>query len=246
MIRTLIIDDEKGNREYIASLLHDHFPKVEVIGGADGVISGLKAIRSLSPDLVLLDIRLKEGDAFDILNQLQSIDFRIIFITAYEEYALQAIKFSALDYLLKPLNLSDMRLAIAKAEKQITRDLNLQLAELKNNLQNISNKRIVLRSADKIHVIPITDIIRCEANRNYADFYLTFNRKITVSQPIKHYEEMLVDNGFFRIHKSHIINLNFVETYVKGSTGYIELMDGSQLPVADRKKYELMQFFSNL
>lgn len=225
MIRTLIIDDEKNNRRKIRELLDNHFPNVQVVGEADGVKSGLEAIINNSPELVLLDIRLQDGDAFDLLNQLGQINFRIIFITAFEEYALKAIKFSALDYLLKPVLLDDLKAAIAKAESQILKELNVQLAELSNNLNASQNKRIVLRTADKLHFIPINEIMRCEADRNYTTFFLDGNKKIVVSGSIRDYEDVLCEQGFYRLHKSHIVNLSYIKSYEKADGGTVILSD---------------------
>ena len=246
MIRTLIVDDEKNNRQLISDLLIQHFPNVAVIGEADGVKSGIEAIRKLSPELVLLDIRMEDGDAFDLLNQLGNIDFKIIFITAYEEYALKAIKFSALDYLLKPIMLKELKLAIEKAEKQLIRDLQLQLSELKNNLQPNQKKRIVLHSAEKLQLIPVQKIIRCEAERNYCMFFLENSEKIIVSSPMKDFVDILSEQGFFRLHKSHLVNLSYVESYLKADGGYVVLTDGTELPVAMRKKNQLIELFDNL
>ncbi len=246
MIRTLIIDDEKNNRQLIADLLQKHFPHVSVIGEADGVASGLKSIRQLTPDLVLLDIRMEDGDAFDLLNQIGNINFKIIFITAYEEYALKAIKFSALDYLLKPVLLDELKSAIGKAEKQILKDLNIQLTELSNNLQTNQHKRIVLRTAEKLQLIPVKEIIRCAAERNYCMFFLENGKKIIASCPVKDFEDMLSEQGFFRIHKSHLVNLSFVDSYIKADGGSVVLTDGTELPVAMRKKNQLMELFENL
>ena len=187
MLRTLIIDDELSNRQFISGMLEQHFPNVEVIGEAEGVATGLEAIRNLSPDLVLLDIRMEDGEGFDILSQLGAIDFKIIFITAFEEYALKAIKFSALDYLLKPVSLPEMKKAIQKAENQIIKDLHVQLAELNTNLQSINNKKIVLRSVDKLQIIPVQEIIHAEADRNYSNFFINNGKMITVSYPLKDY-----------------------------------------------------------
>jgi two-component system LytT family response regulator len=246
MIRTLIIDDEQHNRQLIADLLRDHFPNISLIGEADGVKTGLKSIRELSPDLVLLDIRMDDGDAFDLLNQIDNIDFKIIFITAFEEYALKAIKFSALDYLLKPVSLNDLKLAIDKAEKQILKDLNLQLAELSNNLQPNKNKRIVLRTTEKLQLIPAREIVRCEAERNYCMFFLENGNKIIASCPMKDFEDILSEQGFFRIHKSHLINLSYVDSYIKAEGGSVAMTDGTILPVSKRKKNHLMELFEKL
>lgn len=246
MIRTLIIDDEADNRQIISYLLEKHFPHVTVVGMAEGVESGFESIGRYSPDLVLLDIRMKDGLAFDLLNKLDHIDFKIIFITAFEEYALQAIKFSALDYLLKPVSLFELEAAITKAEHQMIKDLHVQLAELNNNLQSINNKRIVLRTAEKLHIIPVQNIIRCEAERSYSRFHLVNGKNILVSHPMKDFENMLVEQGFFRVHKSHLINLSFIEEYVKSEGGYVKLTDGTSIPVAERKKNHLLSIFSKL
>ncbi len=246
MIRTLIVDDEANNRRNLRELLENHFPNMEVVGDADGVTTGLEAIIKNSPELVLLDIRLKDGDAFDLLNELGQITFKIIFITAYEEYALKAIKFSALDYLLKPVRLEDLREAIAKAESQILKELNLQLAELSNNLQPSQSKRIVLRTADKLHFIPVTEIMRCEADRNYTTFFLAESRKIVVSGTMREYEDILSEQGFYRLHKSHIVNLSFIQSYEKADGGTVILTDGTHVPVAMRKKNQLIELFNKL
>jgi len=246
MLRTLIIDDEKNNRNKIREMLENHFPNVEVVDEADGVKSGLESIVNHAPELVLLDIRLKDGDAFDLLNQLGQVNFKIIFITAYEEYALKAIKFSALDYLLKPVLLDDLKAAIAKAVSQMLNELNLKLLELSNNLKTSPNKRIVLKTAEKLHFVPVQDILRCEADKNYTTFFLTDNKKIVVSGSIKDFEDILSEQGFYRLHKSHIVNLSFIKSYEKADGGTVILSDGSHVPVAMRKKNQLIELFGKL
>jgi two-component system LytT family response regulator len=246
MICTLIIDDELHNREVIRYILKEHCPNVEIIGEADSVKTGIKAISELKPDLVLLDIRLEDGNAFDLLDQVEKINFKIIFITAYEEYALKAIKFSALDYLLKPVTAEELIVAINKAENQYMRDLQIQLTELAHNLNKSVKKRIILRTAEQLHLIPVEDIVRCEADRNYSSFFLINGKKIVVSSPMKDFEDILTEQGFFRVHKSHIVNLNFVKSYIKSDGGYVLLTDGTDLPVSMRKKNQLMQLFENL
>lgn len=246
MLRTLIIDDEKNNRNKIRELLETHFPNVQIVGEADGVKTGLESIVNHSPELVLLDIQLTDGDAFDLLNLLGQVTFKIIFITAYEEYALKAIKFSALDYLLKPVLLDDLKVAIAKAEAQIQKELNLQLVELSYNLKNSQNKRIVLKTIDKLHFIPVREIMRCEADKNYTTFFLKDSKKIVVSGAIKDYEDILSEQGFYRLHKSHIVNLSYIKSYEKADGGTVILSDGSHVPVAMRKKNQLIELFNKL
>ncbi len=244
MISTLIIDDENKNRLRLARMINDHFPNISIIGEAEGVESGKKAIEKLRPDLVLLDIKMGDGDAFDLLTQIDNIFFKIIFVTAYEEYALKAIKFSALDYLLKPVDNEDLKIAFEKAEKQILNDLKIQLSTLQVNLNSTQSKTIVLRTMDKIYLVEIMEIVHCESEGNYTLFFTSDGKKYMVSNPMKEYADILEDHGFFRIHKSYIVNVSFIDSYDK--RGYIVLKDGTNLPVAKRKKTELMELFTRL
>ncbi|HSG67645.1 MAG TPA: LytTR family DNA-binding domain-containing protein [Bacteroidales bacterium] len=244
MIRTLVIDDEKDCRDTTISMLREYFPKILVEGEADDVESGIAAILKYQPDLIILDICLGEGSAFDILNRFDPIDFRLIFMTELKEYALKAIKYSAIDYLLKPVSLDDLRSAIEKVEMLAMRELQLQVTELKQNMPAKPANRIVLRTADKLHLIQVNQIVRCEANRNYSNFYLRNKKKIVVSSPMKVYEKLLLDQGFFRLHKSHIVNISFIESYIKSDGGQVILTDGTRIPVADRKKAALMDLFN--
>lgn len=246
MIRTLIIDDEENNRQRLQSLIFENFPTIQVVGEADGVKTGLKAINEHQPELILLDIRMMDGDAFDLLQKIKSIFFKIIFITAHEEYALKAFKFSALDYLLKPVTIEDLRTAFQRAENQLLAELKLQISTLNNNLQSTKNKTLALRTSDKIFFIETKDIIRCKSDRNYTFFYVNKQRKFIVSQPLKEYEAILQEHGFFRIHKSHMINLSYIESFDKADGGSIILKDKTELPVARRKKAELLEIFSRL
>jgi two-component system LytT family response regulator len=244
MIRTLIVDDSKHNRDRLSALIREHFPSIALIGEADGVESGAEAIHHLKPELVLLDIRMQDGNAFDLLKKINAIFFKIIFVTAYEEYALKAIKHSALDYLLKPVMLDELRTALEKAEDQILNDLKLQLSTLQLNLRSEKSRTLVLKTVDKIYLVEIMEIVRCESDGPYTHFFTREGKKYMVSNPMKDYEDILEDHGFFRIHKSHMVNLSFVESFDK--EGYIILKDKSKLPVARRKKNELIEKFSNL
>ena len=246
MIRTLIIDDEENNRQRLLKLIHANFPNIQVVGEADGVETGLRAIQDLNPEMVLLDIKMADGDAFDLLEKIGPVFFKIIFVTAYEEYALKAFKFCALDYLLKPVSVEDLRSAFFKVENQILSELKLQLATLQNNQHSTKNKTLVLRTSDKIYLIKTNDIIRCESDRNYTYFYINEQRKHIVSQPLKEYEEILQENGFFRIHKSHMVNLSYIESFDKAEGGFIILKDKTELPVARRKKNDLLELFARL
>jgi two-component system LytT family response regulator len=244
MIRTLIIDDNLNNRLHLSGMIRDFFPNISVMGEADGVQTGIQAINKLRPELVLLDIKMADGDAFDLLKQIENIFFRIIFVTAYEEYAMKAIKFSALDYLLKPVTVEDLKIALDKAENQILNDLKLQLSTLQLNTTSSKNKTIVLRTSDKIYLVEVMEIIRCESDGNYTMFFTKEGQKYMVSNPMKEYEDILGDHGFFRIHKSHIVNTSFINSYDK--EGYVVLKDKTMLPVSKRKKGELLELFTRL
>ncbi len=246
MIRTLIIDDEKNVRLRIKDMILENFPHINVVGEADGVMSGASTIESLKPELVLLDIRMADGNAFDLLEKVKHHSFKVIFITAHEEYAIKAIKFSALDYLLKPVSVDDLKTAFDKAENQILNDLKLQLASLQSNLQSPKNKTIVLRSSEKIQLLEVNNIIRCEADRCYTSFYVNEQKKHVVSQPMKEYEDILSEYGFIRIHKSHLINMAYIESFDKADGGSVILKDKTEIPVSRRKKNELLEFFSKL
>ena len=244
MIRTRVIDDEAERRQAIISMLQGHCPNILIAGEADTVDSGIEAILAHQPDLILMDICLGKQLAFEILDVFEPVDFKLIFITSDKEYALRAIKYSALDYLLKPVALADLRKAIQKAEMQLMKELHLQLHELRLNMDSRERSRIVLRTAEKMHIIQIHNIVRCEASRNYSSFFLCDKRSIMVSQPMKEYEDMLLSHGFYRLHKSHIVNMEYVETYERSDGGHVVLTDGTRLPVADRKKADLLKYFN--
>ena len=246
MIRTIIIDDEENNRIRLKQMISENFPQISLVGEADGVTTGLEAIANLNPELLLLDIQMDDGNAFDLLKKLDSINFKIIFVTAYEEYALKAIKFSALDYLLKPVVIDELGVALAKAENQILADLKLQLASLQTNLQTPKNKTLALRTSERIYLLEVNNIIRCEADRNYTYFFVNDQKKHIVSQPMKEFEDILKEFGFIRIHKSHLINMSFIDSFDKADGGYVILKDKTEIPVSRRKKVELLEYFSKL
>jgi len=246
MIRTIIIDDEENVRLRIKDMILENFPQITIVGEADGVSTGVEAIERLNPELVLQDIRMEDGNAFDLLERVKNFTFKIIFVTAHEEYAIKAIKFSALDYLLKPVSVDDLRIAFDKAENQILAELKLQLASLQNNLQSPKDKTLVLRSSDKIFLLDVKNIIRCEADRCYTSFFVNEQKKHIVSQPMKEYEDILKEYGFIRIHKSHLINMAYIESFDKSDGGYIILKDKTEIPVSRRKKNELLELFSKL
>lgn len=242
MIRTIIIDDEEKVRKTTFKILSELSQDIEVIGEAWDVSSGLKLIKSSQFDLLLLDIKLPDGSGFDILQNLSKIDFKVIFITAYEEFAIKAFKYSAVDYLLKPLSAFDLINAIDKVIHLLTAEYSLKLNTLinNNNIHNGHEKRLVLKSVDKIQVVKIKEIHRCESDQSYCHFYISGGGKFTISKPLKEYDELLKEFDFFRVHKSHLVNLAHVKRFERSEGGYVIMADESKVPVSFRKRDDLI------
>ncbi|MBN2237970.1 MAG: response regulator transcription factor [Bacteroidales bacterium] len=249
MIKAVCIDDEQLARESIIDLIKLSNQEIEIVGEAESVESAIQIIHTHHPDLVFLDIQLADGTGFDLLQKLTKINFKLIFITAYEEFALRAIKFSAIDYLLKPINPADFFAALSKAETIFEKEnQHKQLEALISHLNpdEKKKKKLVLRTAESIHLIDIQDIIRCEANSGYTEFYLDSGKSILVSKGLIEFDELLSECGFIRTHQSHLININFIESYEKTDGGYILMRDKSNVPVSNRKKENMIRFFEKL
>ncbi|MDB4303323.1 LytTR family DNA-binding domain-containing protein [Desulfosarcina sp.] len=245
MNSVIVIDDETRARDTIIDILSLSNVDLKIIGQADSVSSGYEILKQNKPDLVLLDINLADGTGFDILKKLEQINFKIIFITAHEEYAVQAFKFSAIDYILKPIIAGDLLNAVERASKAIIReDTELKLGALLSNLDKI--KKIVLKTAESIHIINIKNIIRCEADVNYTKFYLENSDKLLVSTTLKEYAELLEPAGFFRTHQSHLVNLDHVIRFDKTEGGHLVMADESIVPVSSRKRETLFNVFENM
>jgi len=242
-IRTIIVEDERKSLLTLETLLERYCPTVEVIGSARSVEEGVLTIQNLHPDLVFLDISMPDGDAFDLLNTLPNITFEIIFITAYNTFALKAFEFSALHYLLKPINYLDLKEAVARYQK-INRDgdINKRLEVMRSNLSNQIDK-ISLPTSDGLIIVEIDRIIRIEASHNYSIFYLANKESIVVTRASNHFEHLLCDHHFVRIHNAHLINLRFVKKYIKGQGGFVLLTDETEIPVARARK---MSFLGSL
>lgn len=249
MIRTIVIDDEVKARETIRNMLNTYCPDIEIIGTAGSVNEGVKLLNKISVDLVFLDIKMGDGTGFDLLRKLKDVKFFVIFITAFEEFAIRAIKFSALDYILKPLDPDELISAVEKAKEAIEKEnISVRLEALFENLDMLNNKskKIVLKTTGSVHIVSIADIIRCESEKNYTHFYIVGMEKITVSKTLKEFSEMLNDFGFYRLHQSHLINLTHVKRYDKVEGGSLVMDDDSLVPVSYRKKEELMKLFKSL
>jgi len=242
MIRTVIIDDEYHIRDTLINMLEMNCPNVRVVGQASGVERGIAAIKELQPELVFLDIQMKDGTGFDILQGIPSIDFKVIFVTAYDNYAIQAFRFSAVDYLLKPVNPEKLKEAVTRAGKMIREDFNKQMKVLEENLKSVTNKnkKIILRTSESIHLLDIGNIICCDSDSSYTTVHTVEGEKIIVSKTLKDYEEMLTDCGFYRVHKSYLINLVHIKRFDRQDGGYIILTNDLKIPVASRKRDEML------
>ena len=249
MIRTVIIDDEIKARETIKSMLATYCQDVEVVAMADSVSEGIKVLEKVTPELVFLDIKMGDGTGFDLLRQVKDLNFFLVFITAFEEFAIRAIKFSALDYILKPLDPDELVTAVSKAKHAIQKEnMAMRLDALFENLDllNNNNKKIVLKTTNSVHLVNLSDIIRCESEKNYTHFYTIDGEQITVSKTLKEFNELLDDFSFYRVHQSHLINLTHVKRYEKQEGGYLVMDDESKIPVSFRRKEDLMKVFKSL
>jgi two-component system LytT family response regulator len=240
MINAVIIDDEQNNIDNLQVLLSQHCPQVNVIGIALTSSEGERLITENSPDLVFLDIQMPAKNGFELLKSLDHLDFGIIFVTAYDQYGIQAIKFSAIDYLLKPVDPDELKVAVLKAaEKATKRNQNLQLENLIRFLKQEHQKsthRIALQSAKETRFIETEIIVRCESSNNYTTFFLLNGEKLMTSRPIFEYEQMLREYGFIRTHQSHLVNKKHIRSWVKEDGGYLLMNDHSQVPVSRNKK----------
>lgn len=245
----IITDDENKARNALKNLIELHCPELNLIAEAENVQKGLEILKNHQPDLLFLDVEMPDGTGFDLLKKLENIDFEVIFTTAHDKYAINAFKFSAIDYLLKPINPLDLKNAVAKASKEINQEnLRAKISTLLSNIQDFSEglKKIVLKDAENIHIVPIANIIRLESSRNYTTFYLKEDKPIVVSRTIKEFDRMLSEVGFFRSHQSHLINLNALKRFEKKDGGTLIMNDESQVPISVRKKEKLMTILESL
>ncbi|MEM6631050.1 MAG: LytTR family DNA-binding domain-containing protein [Bacteroidota bacterium] len=241
MIPSVLIDNEKNARSNLRALLHTFCPDVQLIGEGTGVACGLELLAETQAQLVFLDVQMDDGTGMDLLAQIPDRHFEVIFTTAYDQFALQAIKLSALDYLLKPIDPEELQAAVAKAQVRISEkaqlDPSLQLEALRHNLRHTAeDQKLVLKDAEKLYLVQLDEIIRCEATGSYTQFFLQGDRKIVVSSNLRSYEKQLKPFGFYRSHHSHLFNFAHLDHYEKGSGGFLVMKDGSRVPVSVRRK----------
>jgi len=248
-MRAIIVDDEENNILGLRKLLERYAPQINVIDVAYGMVEAKDKIESLNPELVFLDIELPDGDGFTLLSELSPVEFQVIFTTAFAEYAIKAIRFAALDYLLKPINVQELIDAINKATKSSSQKIEhqqrkLEVLESNRNDKAFRFQKIALPSFDGIEFYNLADILRCEADRAYCKFYFVKGPSVVVSQSLGEFEDILKECNFLRIHKSNMVNLNHIKKYVRGTGGYVILTDDSHVDVSIRKKEELLKALS--
>jgi two-component system LytT family response regulator len=243
MIRAVIIDDEPNNLVILEGMIQEFCPSVLVAGKADNARRAEALIREAKPDLVFLDIEMPYGNGFDVLDRLRPVSFEVVFVTAFNEYTLKAFRYSALDYLLKPIDINELQQSVARAEQNIQlKNFDRRLEGFMRNMKKTSPEmhKIGLPDKNGIVFVAVSDIMHCEANRGYTHIYIKNKSKIISSKNISEYEALLPDSKFYRVHHSHLVNLTYVSGYQRGRGGYLEMEDGAVIEVAVRRKDELM------
>lgn len=248
-MKALLVDDQDNARKVLRSVITAELPEIEIVGEANTIDHAYDLCVLLKPDVVFLDVELGNETGFMLLEKPNLPPFKVIFVTAHEKYSLQALRFSALDYLLKPIDTDDLKQAVAKAQTALSKDdLTTRLDALLHNLYHVdkAQKKLVLKTFDQIHIVNVKDIMQCISDKNYTIFALANGSKIMVSKNLGEYEDMLTDYGFFRIHHSHLVNVDFIARYDKKNGGILVLKDNTTVPVSMRKKNILLKIFESL
>lgn len=246
-MKTLIIEDEEKSRDMLAGIIQKNCPQLNIVGLAKNVKEGVEMVHSLKPELVFLDISMPDGSGFDLLEKVQDQKFELIFATASDQHAIRAIKFSACDYLLKPIDIDELKAAVEKAFKRKNIPPNMEnlqflIQQLKRADDNF--QKITLPTGNAFEIVNIKDIIRCEADTSYTHFFLSDGRKLMVSAGLKHYEELLPEKDFIRVHHHHLINMNHVVRFLKTDGGYAVMSDGTNIEISRRKKDAFLERLS--
>jgi two-component system LytT family response regulator len=246
-IKAIIVDDEQHCIDALQTMLQKKCPEVTVLGGVNSVKEARDMIAELQPDVVFLDVEMPHQNGFELLKLFDKITFDVIFTTAYEQYALKAIKFNALDYLLKPFSVKELQDAISKcvsrrngqAGEQTTSPIEVFLQNMKTLHQ--THKKIALPTINGLVFMPVQNIVRCESTGNYTRIFFTDKKNLMVSRPLKEFEELLTDVDFFRVHNSHLINLQQMQSYIQGEGGFALMSDGTQVEVSRRRKADFLK-----
>jgi two-component system LytT family response regulator len=249
-VNAVVVDDEQHNIDNLVYLLQENCPEINVVATALNAAEGSKMIQQHQPELLFLDIQMPGKNGFELLASLTHYSYEIIFVTAYDQYGIQAIKFSAIDYLLKPINVEELKTAVQKVvQKTAGKKQNRQLENLLQFLQQSQQRqehRIALPTFKETRFIKTDQIIRCESSNNYTTFYFEDGEKLLVSKPIFEYDELLEPYGFIRCHQSHLVNRKYIKSWVKEDGGYLLLEDNTQLPVSRSKKEKVLQLITKL
>ncbi len=247
-MKTLIVDDQKEIREGLRLMLEKFCPQVTSIHEADGVVAGIRAIHEIQPDLLFTDVEMQDGTGMDMLNKVQDINFQVVFITAYNKYAVDAFRFSAIDFLLKPVEPDLLAEAVKRASFRAKQnELMSQLSVLNNRMRNSDEeKKIVLKDQKAIYVIKVSDIAYLQAEGVYTHFFIGNGEKVMVSKNIKEYEELLEGFGFMRVHNTYLVNLNRIVRFDKTDGGSLVLDGGQTVPVSSRKKDALLEYLKSV
>lgn len=243
-LQVIIVEDEFHSRETLKTFLEEYCPEVEVLDTASNVEEAITKISNYQPNLVFMDIELQTGTGFDVIQKIKHLNFHLIFTTAFEHYAIKAIKFSSIDYLLKPIDLEELLEAVQKAKSLVQEESRQHLLEnLLSNFQTptLENRKICLATSEGIEFIPTNQISYCEANGSYTDFHLTDGRKLVVSKNLKEYENLLGEMNFMRVHNSFLINLGEVKKFVKSEGGYIVMNNDRQVSISNSKRDAFMK-----
>ncbi|UZD22947.1 LytTR family DNA-binding domain-containing protein [Algoriphagus halophytocola] len=249
MIRTIIIEDEQPCMDHLVTLLEKGFKEeVELLGTFSSFEDGLEAISTLNPELVFLDIQLGNKSGFDLLKELEKIDFNLVFTTAYHQFAIDAFRFSAIDYLLKPIAPFQLKEALEKVQSGISktdRDSKYQVLLESVNSTDQKLKKMVVPHINGFRILELSEVIRLQSDGNYTEIHLNNESKIVSGKTLKEYENRLLDYRFFRVHHSHLVNIDFIKSYTAGKGGYLTLKDNSQVEVSHRKKDSLMKYLKS-
>lgn len=247
MIRSILVDDEFKSRESLKILLTDFVDNIEVCALCADVQEAVQAIELHQPDVVFLDIQLQRETGFDLLTRVKKIDFEVVFTTAYSEYAIKAFRFSAIDYLLKPIDIVELKKSVAKVDKRVNDNFSGRLEQLMQNLKTkpTQQSKLALPTLDGLFFVKVNEIVYCEASSNYTNIYLSDGKKYVVSRTLKEYEEMLEDHNFFRIHHSYLVNTELIKKYVRGEGGYVVMQTDVSLDVSKRKKEAFLEYIGN-
>ncbi len=244
----MIVDDEHDAVNFIESIVNEYCENIEIVGKAHSAIQGIEVISKEKPDLVFLDVEMPHGSGFDLLAGFPDKDFDVIFITAFNHYAIKAIKFSAVDYILKPININEFLEAVKKVEEAREGKIssNVNFHTLFENLKTGIPSKLAIPTSSGMEYLNTREIIRIEADRSYSWFYMEGGEKYLVSRNLKEYQELLSDRNFFRTHNSHLINLEHVKKYIRHEGGYIEMTDGSNVPISRGKKDVFLEQMSKI